>query len=319
MDFVSLLATFVRIADSGSLSKAARSLRLSVPMVSRHLRTLEGELGVPLVRRTTRRMDLTDAGLELLPRARRLLAGVEEAREAVRPGKGARGALTLSVPVSFGLAKVTPLIPKLLAQNPQLSLEVRFEDRAVDLLEEGVDLAIRAGKTAPDSPFIVARSLAQYERILCAAPSFLKRHPVVKPEALSTVPFLVLAGAGSRVPLETPQGPMNVSVSGPLRSNNMLALHDAAVAGLGVAQLPRWLVRDDLAAGRLVRVLEATALPLVHVLGLVHSDARHAQSLRTLLDYFAAELPRVLDGAVAGPARTAARAPPHEKSAAPRG
>src|SRR2546425_8893063 len=102
------MTTFVRIADSGSISGAARSLRISVPMASRHLRSLEEELGVALVRRTTRRLDLTEAGAELLPRARRLLREVDETRDAVRPAKGASGLLVVSAPVSFGLAQIAP-------------------------------------------------------------------------------------------------------------------------------------------------------------------------------------------------------------------
>jgi DNA-binding transcriptional LysR family regulator len=174
VDTLSLMTTFVCIADSGSISSAARSLRLSVPMASRHLRSLEQELGVALVRRTTRRLDLTEAGAELLPRARRLLREVDETRDAVRPAKGASGLLVVSAPVSFGLAQIAPLVPKLLEEHPRLSLELRFDDRVVDLLGEGVDLALRVGTPAPDSPFVVARRLATYERVLCATPAFLK-------------------------------------------------------------------------------------------------------------------------------------------------
>jgi DNA-binding transcriptional LysR family regulator len=296
VDLVATLTTFVHIADAGSISRAARALRLSVPMASRHLRALEDELGASLVRRTTRRMDLTEAGAELLPRARRLLADLDEARHAVRPGKLAAGRLTVSVPVSFGLAKLAPLIPKLLAAHPQLSLDVRFEDRIVDLLGDGVDLALRVGVAPPDSPFIVARRLATYERILCAAPSFLKKHGAVKDvEALARTPCVILGASPARWQLETPAGPTSVVVEGRLRSNNMLALRDAALAGLGVVQMPRWLVADDLKSRRLARVLAGAALPAGSVVGLVHADARRSHSLRLVQDFLAAELPRALD------------------------
>jgi len=300
VDTFSLLTTFVRIADTGSISSAARSLRLSVPMASRHLRALEDELGVPLVRRTTRRMDLTEAGAELLPRARRLLTGLDEARHAVRPGNLAGGLLVMSAPVTFGLARIAPLVPKLLAKHPGLSLDVRFDDRAVDLLGDGVDLALRVGLVAPDSPFVVSRRLATYERVLCAAPSLLKKHgPVSDVEALARVPC-VLLGTSTRWRFETPEGPKSVTVEGRLRSNNVQALREAALAGLGAVQLPRWLISEDLKARRLVYILEDAVLPAVSVLGLVHADERRSNRLRLVQDFLAAELPRTLGAAGTG-------------------
>ena len=295
MDTLSLMTTFVRIADSGSISSAARSLRLSVPMASRHLRSLEQDLGVALVRRTTRRLDLTEAGAELLPRARRLLREVDETRDAVRPAKGASGLLVVSAPVSFGLAQIAPLVPKLLAQHPRLSLELRFDDRVVDLLGEGVDLALRVGAPAPDSPFVVARTLATYKRVLCATPAFLKKHgPIKTVDALAGIPCLILGAAPTRWNLETPEGPQSLIVEGRLRSNNVLALRDAALAGLGIVQLPRWLIVDELRKKRLVRILEGASLPAVKVLALVHADARRSSSLRLVQDFLATELPRAL-------------------------
>jgi DNA-binding transcriptional LysR family regulator len=303
VDLVSLLTTFVRIADSGSISSAARTLRLSVPMASRHLRALEQDLGAALVRRTTRRLDLTEAGAELLPRARRLLREMDEARNAVRPTKDAGGLLVISAPVSFGLAQIAPLLPKLLEQNPKLSIEVRFDDRVIDLLGEGVDLAVRAGVLPPpDSPFVVARRLASYERFVCATPAFLKKQGLVKSvESLASVPCVIQGGAPTRWQFETPEGPKTVAVDGRVRSNNILALREAALAGLGVVQLPRWLIVDDLKAKRLVRILDWALLPTVNVLGLVHAEARRSNSLRLVQDFLAMELPRALGQAGAPP------------------
>ncbi len=298
MDIVQQLTTFVCIVDSGSISSAARKLRLSVPMASRHLRALEDDLGAPLLRRTTRRMDLTPAGTELLPRARKLLVGLDEARQAVRPSKAAAGHVTVSVPVSFGLAKVAPLVPRLIEKHPLLSVDIRYDDRVVDLLGDGVDLALRVGVAAPDSPFLVARRLATYERIVCAAPSFLKRHGKIDGvETLSRVPCLPLGTSPTRWEFETPSGAKSVTVSGRVRSNNVLALRDAALEGVGVAVMPRWLVAEDLLARRLVRILEDAVFPTVNVLGLVHSEARHSNALRLLQDFLAAELPHTLRSA----------------------
>jgi DNA-binding transcriptional LysR family regulator len=298
VDVLQHLTTFVRIADAGSISAAARTLRLSVAMASRHLRALEEEFGTPLMRRTTRRIDLTDAGTELLARARGLLIGLEEARAAVRPGRGAAGLVVLSAPVSFGLAKLAPLVPALLAAHPRLTLDVRFDDRVVDLLGDGVDLAIRVGVAAPDSPFLVARRLATYERVLCASPAFLDQAgPLHDVAALATAPCVVHGTAPTSWQFETLTGPVSVTVTGRVRTNNILAVRDAALAGLGVAQVPRWLVVEDLRKKRLVRILEGAVLPTVHVIGLVHAAARGTARLRHVLDFLADALPAAMSAA----------------------
>ena len=303
VDIVQHLATFICIVESRSISGAARRLRLSVPMASRHLRALEEELGVPLLRRTTRRLDLTEAGAELLPRARHLLAELQETREAMRPGEQAGGLLTLSVPVSFGLSKVAPLLPRLLDRHPRLSIDVRFEDRFVDLIGDGVDLALRVGGSLPDSPFILGRRLATYERVLCAAPSFVSRHgALTEVEQLASVPCMVLGSTSVRWQFETSTGAKSVVVGGRVRSNNILALRGAALSGLGVVQMPTWLVAQDLRSGRLVRVLARAALSTVSVMGLMHVDARGSNGLRLVQDFLARELPRALRTA---PARRA--------------
>ena len=271
MDIVQHFVTFVRIADSGSITRAAHSLALSVPMASRHLRALEAEFGATLMRRTTRKIELTEAGAELLVRARRLLAEIDEAHDALRPTQLATGLVTISVPVSFGLAKLAPAIPKLLAKHPQLLLDVRFDDRRSDLVGDGIDLAIRVGVAPPNSPYVVARRLGSYERILCAAPTFLKKRGAVKRvEDLAISPCIILGTGPSQWNFETPDGPKAVVVDGRLRSNNVLAARDAAVAGLGVAQVPTWLVASDLREHRLVRILEGARLAVVNILGLVH-------------------------------------------------
>jgi DNA-binding transcriptional LysR family regulator len=249
-------------------------------------------------------MDLTEAGAELLIRARRVLAAIEETRAAVRPGPLAAGLVTMSVSVSFGLAKVAPLLPKLLAKHPKLSIDLRLEDRVVDLLGDGVDLALRVGVAPPDSPFVVARRLATYERVVCAAPALLAKHgPLTAVDALAGVPCVSLGGSPSRWEFQTADGPKTVTVDGRLRTNNILALRDAALAGLGVVQMPRWLVVEDLRRKRLVRILPDASLPTVSVLGVIHADARRTQSLRLVQDFLANELPPSLD------ARASAQAP----------
>jgi DNA-binding transcriptional LysR family regulator len=295
VDVVALLRTFVAVAETRNISKAARVLHLSVPVASRHLRALEDDFGVRLVRRTTRQLDLTAAGIALLPRARRVLREFEDARESVLPGKEARGLLVVSAPVSFGLSQLAPLLPKLLGEHPKLSIDLRLDDRAVDLIGDGVDLALRTGMPPPDSPFVLARKLATYERILCAAPGFLEKYgPVRSVDGLAAVPCVTLGASPTRWQFKTARGSESVVIEGRVRSNNVLALRAAALAGLGVAQLPRWLIDADLTAQRLVRLLEGASLPTVDVLGLMHVDARRSRPLRLVQEFLAAELPRAL-------------------------
>jgi DNA-binding transcriptional LysR family regulator len=285
------MATFVRIAEAGSISKAARSLGLSVAMTSRHLSWLEAELGAPLMRRTTRRITLTDAGQELLVRARGLLAGVEEARQAVRPGRGVVGRVVVSAPVSLGLARVAPLVPALLEKHPRLHVDLRLEDRAVDLLADGVDVAIRAGARPPDVASLVARRLGSYPRVVCASPAFVRKHKKLDSVAdLGAVPCVVRGAGPAEWVFETAHGAESVAVDGRLRTNSLLVVRSALLAGVGVAWLPLWLVADDLQAKRLVRVVDEAELPPIEVFALFHKQARGAAAIRAVLDELAGAL-----------------------------
>lgn len=305
MDFLGRLQTFVCIADAGSISKAARAVGVSVPMASRHLRSLESDLSAELVRRTTRQLHLTEAGLELLARARGLLAEVEDVKDAVRPGKGVRGTVIASLPVSLGLTQISRLIPTLLAKHPRLRLELRFDDRIIDMLAENVDVAIRAGTAPPDSNALVARRLATFERVLCASPGFVRRTKALKdPQSLERVSCLIHGVGSARWRLGTAGGSVEVRVDGPLRTTNLLALRDAALAGLGVAQLPLGFVADDLRRQRLVRVLTGTVPPTGTLHAIYHRSSRGSVAIRVFLDHVAEGLNRTL---AADEARGAAR------------
>src|SRR5271170_3557695 len=133
------MATFVKIAEMGSITRAANSLGLSVPMASRHLRWLEEKLGAALVHRTTRQLHLTDAGHEFATRARALLLGLDDARQALRPGPSLEGRVVVTAPNALGTYQLSPVIPSLAARHPRLRVELRLEDRTVDLVKEGVD------------------------------------------------------------------------------------------------------------------------------------------------------------------------------------
>ena len=294
MDLLQHMETFVRIADAGSISKAARMLRLSVAMTSRHLRALEEDLGVELIRRTTRQLALTDAGAEFLVRSRGVIASANEAREVVRPGRDVAGRLVMSLPVSFSLAQVAPTFAVMLEKHPRLELDLRFEDRFVDLLGDGIDLAIRAGSPPPDSPNIVARKLAIMDRVLCASPAFVAKHSKLNTiEALGRVPCVVQGNASRWVfePGENQQ-PNVIDVRGRLRTNSILALREGILGGAGVGRLPLWLAAEDLKKKRLVRILPELSLQPVEVYGMFHEGSRGCAAIRAALQFLEVELPR---------------------------
>jgi DNA-binding transcriptional LysR family regulator len=279
------MTTFVRIAETGSITRAARSLNLSLPMASRHLRWLEQELGTALVHRTTRQLHLTGAGQEFATRARALLDELADAKQAMRPGPSLAGRVVVAAPNALGTYQLSPIMPSLAARHPRLRVELRLDDRAVDLVKEGVDLAIRAA-APPDRASLVARELATYSRVVCAAPSFLARHGAIDSlEALAAAPC-VLHGCGPAVwNFETPEGQRSITVDGPLCTNNVVIIRDAVRAGLGVAWLPNYVIDEELKDGRLVRLLPEARLPPIRVFGIMPKQARQTATVRAVLDF----------------------------------
>ena len=297
------MKTFVCIAEMGSITRAARSLGLSLPMASRHLRWLEQELGTALVHRTTRQLHLTDAGQEFATRARALLLGLDDAKQALRPGPSLVGRVVVTAPNALGTYQLSPIMPSLAAKLPDLCVELRLEDRPVDLVKEGVDLAIRAG-APPDRASLVARELVTYDRVVCAAPSFLARHGTIDSlAALSAAPCLLHArhgvvdspvapaaspcvnGSGPAAwDFETPDGRKSITVDGPLRTNSVVIIRDAVLAGVGVAWLPDYVISDQLHDGRLVRLLPDAKLPPIRVYGIMLKQARQSAAVRAVLD-----------------------------------
>src|SRR5271154_5237997 len=284
------MTTFVRIADMGNITRAARSLGLSLPMASRHLRWLEQELGAPLVHRTTRQLHLTDAGHEFATRARALLLGLEDAKQSLRPGPRLAGRVVVTAPNALGTYQLSSIMPSLAARHPRLRVELRLDDRAVDLVKEGVDLAIRAA-APPDHASLVAREIATYNRVVCAAPSFLARNGAIDSlAALAAAPW-VLHGCGPAVwNFETPEGPKSINVDGPLCTNNVVIIREAILAGVGVAWLPSYVIGEEIADGRLVHLLPEAKLPPIRVYGIMPKHARQTATVRAVLDFIGAAL-----------------------------
>ena len=257
MDVLGAMGVFVRVADLGSLSAAARDLNVSQPAVSQKVAALERHLGVRLVNRTTRKLALTAAGEDYYQRARAVLTAVEEAAElASGASSKLKGQLRIHAPTGFGQMYLADIALAFQAANSGLTIELMLDDRYVDLTEQAVDVAIRFGTLR--SSGLIARRLGTLRRILVASPAYLTRYGRPEtPEALSghrQVRFS-WAATDDTMPLIGPAGPLLVPVHTSFLANNTFVLTKALLAGcgLGGAQLPQ--IQAELAAGTLVPIM----------------------------------------------------------------
>jgi DNA-binding transcriptional LysR family regulator len=251
---------------------------------------LEQELGTALVHRTTRQLHLTDAGEEFATRARALLTSLDDAKQALRASPGLAGRVVVSAPTALGTYQLSSIMPSLAARHPRIRVELRLEDRAVDLVKEGVDLAIRAA-APPDRASLVARELATYNRVVCAAPSFLARHGAIDSLAALAAAPCVLHGCGPAVwAFKTPEGPKSITVDGPLCTNNVVIIRDAILAGVGAAWLPDYVIGDELSDGRLIQLVPEAKLPPIHVYGILPKQVRQNAAVRAVLNLLGAAL-----------------------------
>lgn len=291
MDLVDRMETYVRVVESGSLSAAARARGLSVAAVSRQLAATERDLGTPLVLRTTRRMSITEPGMRWYEHCVRILDELRAAQDELRAGADVAGLLVISAPVTLGLSLLMPKLPLLHRRHPALRVDLRLEDRPVDLVGDGVDVAMRAGLQPPDSPNLIAKTIQQIRRVVVASPGFLSTHDAPRrPDELSAHPCLVqLAWSGplSRWRFERGEQMVEVEVSGSLRATSPLALLDLARRDQGFAWLPEEVIREDLERENLVRVLSRYRSPPVDVQLLYRSEQRRSPRISALLQLFA--------------------------------
>ncbi|KAF1702106.1 LysR family transcriptional regulator [Pseudoxanthomonas kaohsiungensis] len=265
MDRVGDLALFLRVLDLGSITAAARSLDLSVAVASQRLKRLERDLGVRLLHRTTRRLHPTPEGAELAQRGRLLVEEIEALGAGLRESaQQVAGTLRVTASASFGRQYIARLLPEFLDLHPRLRVSLDLDDRYVDLVGAGFDLAIRIGALGDSS--LVSRQLAVNRRLLCASPDYLARRGApATPADLAGHDCVLLTGRDGRQDVWTLQGTdgqrMEVRVAGRFESNYGEALRDAALAGLGIALHSTWHVHEDLRAGRLLPVLSGFPVP----------------------------------------------------------
>ena len=288
MDRYENMNTFVRVVETGSISAAADRMDVAKSVVSRRLKELETHLGVELFHRTTRQMNLTDSGRAFYQQAVRILADILEAELATTQSHGAlRGSLKVAVPLSFGLMHLGSAINEFLQQHPDIEFDLDFNDRQVDLLAEGFDLAIRIA-SLPDSS-LIARHLAPIQAILCASPNYLARNGTPQvPEDLhqhrclayyliSNIEQWQLHDAGGQL--------IKVPIKPYLKAGNGQFLRDAATASLGIVLLPTFIVYQEIEQGTLVPLLaDYQCLPLAAYA--IYPQTRHlSQRVRAFVDF----------------------------------
>lgn len=280
------MSTFVAVVDSGGFASAARRQGLSAPVVTRAVADLEARLGLRLLTRTTRHVRVTEAGARYAEDCRRILAEVEDAEAAATgAGQAARGTLSVTAPVLFGQQYVVPLLARYLAQHPQVDASCLFLDRVVNLVEEGIDVAVRIGEL-PDSSLRAAR-VGQVRRVVVAAPAYLQRHGTpAQPQDLQQH-TVISAGAVVGTPewhFSRAGQPQLQRLQPRLRTSTNDAAIAAALAGFGLTCVLGYQVAALLRSGALQVVLQAyeQAPQPIHVL---HLEGRHAtQKVRGFID-----------------------------------
>lgn len=264
MDRLQAMHMFVRVVETGSFSKAAREFATTQPTVTKQVAATEARLKVRLLNRNTRGVSLTESGALYYEKCKTIVREIEEADNIVQLRQNqSQGLLRIGTSVAFGRRVIVPLALDFMAQHPQVQLDLSFEDRYVDLVSQGIDLAIRMGKLADSS--LGARFLGMNPWVLVASPKYLKKQGTPKrPADLSSHNALIYSSVqGDDVwRLFTLKGePVTVPVTGRLRSNNLSAVLAAARGGLGIAALPRYVAEDSLVSGHIVEVLKDHGLP----------------------------------------------------------
>jgi DNA-binding transcriptional LysR family regulator len=252
------MEAFVRSVELGGFSAAARQLKLTPSALSKLVTRLEKALKVRLLSRTTRKLTPTPEGELFLTRCRRILAEMEDAENEVgRARDRPRGRLRMHVGVGFGTHQLVPALPRFAERYPEVEVDLLVEDRKVDLMKEGADLAVRPATLA--DPSLVARKICEFQRVVCASPKYLARHGEPRvPEDLAKHSCIVLApGTPSygRWSFDTPSGRRAVQVPAGMKVNNADCVLKFAVMGLGIVQLNEFIVSEDIRKGNLVAVL----------------------------------------------------------------
>ncbi|MBX2800762.1 MAG: LysR family transcriptional regulator [Myxococcales bacterium] len=289
MDLLREAELFISVRDAGSLREAARREGTTHATVSRRLRALERALGAPLFLRTTRALRVTEAGERFHREALRLLAAARRTYEVVRGPGEIRGTLVLSTSITYGLQQANAALAQLMAQHPGLTIHLRLEDRVVDLLDEGVDVAVQGGVVELDgSPYLIARQISDFAQRLVASPEYWSEGPPLRePSDLASHRLVGGVGLslGSTLRFEVAGQPHEVEMrSRTLFTRTQLAVRDAALAGLGIAVLPDFVVQRDLREGTLVPGLVEARFPRMPISAVYRVERRGDPVIATLVE-----------------------------------
>jgi DNA-binding transcriptional LysR family regulator len=287
MDQFKQISTFVDIVAKGSLSAAARAEGIAPAMIGRRLDALEERLGVKLLQRTTRKIALTHEGIAFLEDCQRILSELEEAETAVSERSArATGHLLISAPAGFGRQHVAPLMPSFLAEHRDLTLTLNLNDRVVDLIGEGIDIAIRIASLSDSS--LIGVKLADNKRVIVASPAYLKRHGVPRSlDELAKHNCLAISSDGSQRGWTFRQNGKNVTlkVAGNMVCNDGEVLHDWALSGKGLAWRSMWEVGTEIESGQLQTVLDEFAAPGNDIYAMFAQRRHLPLRIRALVDF----------------------------------
>jgi DNA-binding transcriptional LysR family regulator len=302
------LAIFAKVVELRSFGQAAAELKLSKATVSKAVSRLEARLGARLINRTSRRFALTDAGQQLAGRAANILAEGEAAEDsALAQATMPRGLVRLTVPMSFGLLHVAPLLPEFLATYPEVSIDLHLSDETIDVIGESFDAAIRIAVLPGSS--LVARRLCDMPRYLVGSPAYLSQHGRPKhPLHLAQHRCICYSYTATTEVWRFTKGSKSASVrpSGPLRVNNGDAMMPSLIAGTGIGVLPEFFLREALTAGLLERLLPDWSIPLGAVYWVTPPEGPRPKRVEVFSDFLIERLSRSMKNATRGRDRTKA-------------
>lgn len=290
LDRAGAMAVFAQVVADGSFSAAAQTLRLTPSAVSKQIARLEARLGVRLFHRTTRSLSLTGEGKAYFETCRRILNEIDEAEAAISANRGQpRGMLRINAATAVGRDTVAPVVSELLLLHPELQVELTLSDHIIDIVREGVDVAIRIAALTDSS--LIARKLRPVHRQIIASPQYLARYGApATPKDLSGHNCLVFEGL-TDWRFDTPNGPATVRVSGNFQTNDAAAMRAAAVHHLGIARIASFYIADEVSAGRLIPVLTQFRTAEATAIYAVYSPGRHlSPKVRAFVDLLVARM-----------------------------
>ncbi len=288
MDRFEEMHTFVRVVEAGSLSAAADRLDIAKSAVSRRLADLESRLGVQLLNRTTRRINLTDSGRQYYQRCQRILADLDETEQQISSEHDRlRGTIRIAAPLSFGLLHLSPVLNYFIKSHPEVNLDLDLNDRTVNLMDEGVDLGVRIGKLADSS--MMARKLATARRIVCASPAYLKQHGEPQtPEDLQHhvgLSYSNISEAQQWQFYDQDGNKIAVRIPSRMRANNGDVLQKAAIDGLGIDMTVSFICYQAIEQGQLKQILSNYNLKDEGIYAIYPSQRHLPRRVRVLIDY----------------------------------